>query len=145
MSNYSKNLAGLNQKVFVSPAIEYTDDTTYTAFISNAVEGEIGVFLDTGAVRTTLLTSGLKFFIAQKRDGNVNKTPLITFGTDHLNAARRTAYDAPVKKVVSFDRRNYHSIITHQSGRRCCSEEFGTDLMKKMNANKTNNASKITA
>lgn len=102
MSNYSKNLAGLNQKVFVSPAIEYTDDTTYTAFITNAVEGEIGVFLDTGAVRTTALTSGLKFFIAQKRDGNVNKTPLITFGTDQLNAARRTAYDAPVKKVVSI-------------------------------------------
>jgi hypothetical protein len=100
MSNYSKNLAGVNQKVFVSPAIEYTDDTTYTAFITNSVEGEIGVFLDTGAVRTTLLTSGLKFFIAQKKDGSVEKTPLITFGTDTLSL-RRTAYDAPVKKVVS--------------------------------------------
>lgn len=99
MSKYSKNLSGVNQKVFVSPAIEYTDDATYTAFIANAVEGELGVFLDTGAVRTTALAAGLKFFIAQKRDGLINKTPIISW--DDLKRKLRTAYDAPVKKVVT--------------------------------------------
>ncbi len=100
MSIYSKNLSGLNQKVFVSPVIEYTDDTTYSAFIANAVEGEIGVFLDTGAVRTTALTAGLNFFVAQKRDGFVNKTPIINW--DNLFRKLRTAYDAPVKQVTSI-------------------------------------------
>lgn len=99
MSKYSKNLSGLNQKVFVSPAIEYTDDTTFTAFVNNSPEGEIGVFLDTGAVRTTALTAGLNFFIAQKRDGLINRTPIINW--DWLKRKLRTAYDAPVKKVVT--------------------------------------------
>lgn len=99
MSKYSKNLSGVNQKVFVSPAIEYTDDTTYAAFLANSPEGEIGVFLDTGAVRTTALTAGLNFFIAQKRDGFINKTPVINW--DFLKRKLRTAYDAPVKKVVT--------------------------------------------
>lgn len=99
MSNYSKNLSGLNQKVVVSPQIEYTDDTTYAGFIANAPEGEIGVFLDDGAVRTTALTTGLKFFVAQKRDGNVNKSPVIEW--DQLFRKKYTAYDAPVKKVVT--------------------------------------------
>ncbi len=100
MSKYSKNLSGVNQKVFVSPAIEYTDDTTYTAFVNNSPEGELGVFLDTGAVRTTALTAGLNFFIAQKRDGLINKTPLINW--DWLKRKLRTAYDAPAKKVVTI-------------------------------------------
>lgn len=102
MSVYSKNLSGLNQRVFVGPAnVEYSAAATLTAFIDSAVEGEIGVFLDTGALRTTLLTTGLKFQIAQKRDGFVTKTPLITFGTDNLNL-RRVAYAAPVRQVTSI-------------------------------------------
>jgi hypothetical protein len=44
-------------------------------------------------------------------------------------------YLANIKKVVSFDRRNYHSIITHQGGRKCCSDEFAQDLASKLNAN----------
>lgn len=101
MSRYSKNLSGVNQKVFVTPAnVDYTTSTTYSAFIDAAAEGELGVFLDTGAVRTTALAAGLKFFVAQKRDGAINKTPIISW--DDLFAKRRTAYVAPVRKVVSL-------------------------------------------
>jgi hypothetical protein len=38
-----------------------------------------------------------------------------------------------IKRCVSFDRRNYHSIITHQLGRQCCSEQFATALAKELN------------
>lgn len=100
MSIYSKTLSGQNSKLFVSPVIEYTDDTTYGAFVANAVDGEIGVFLDTLAVRTTALTAGLKFFVAQKRGGNINKTPMIEW--DRLRSKLRTAYTAPVNQVTTI-------------------------------------------
>ncbi len=97
MSQYSKNLMGLNASVFVSPAIEYTDDTTYGTFVANAVEGEVGVFLADLTRKTTALTAGQQFFIAQKRDGRVRKTPLLNF--NDITSKRRTAYDAPVKQI----------------------------------------------
>ena len=37
------------------------------------------------------------------------------------------------KKVISFDRRNYFSIITHQMSVQCCSNEFGESLCKELN------------
>ncbi len=100
MSRYSKNLAGVNQKFFVGTAT-YTDDTTFAAFVANAPDGEIGVFLDSGAVRTTALTSSVnKFFIAQKRDGLVNKTPILDF--NDIFRKVQTDYDAPVKQVSTI-------------------------------------------
>ena len=38
-----------------------------------------------------------------------------------------------IKKVISFDRRNYFSVITEQMGMRCCSNEFGESLCKELN------------
>jgi hypothetical protein len=38
-----------------------------------------------------------------------------------------------INKVISFDRRSTSSIITHQTSRRCCSEEFGEALSKALN------------
>ena len=38
-----------------------------------------------------------------------------------------------IKKVVSFDRRNYYSVITEQAGSECCSDEFGESLCKELN------------
>lgn len=99
MSKYSKNLSGQKLKVFVSNPIEYTDDTTFIAFVANAPEGEIGVFNAAGTVRTTLLTATDEFFIAQKRDGFVNKTPNILFGD--LFRKKYSAYDAPVKQIAT--------------------------------------------
>lgn len=99
MSQYSKNLAGVGEKVIVGTAT-YTAQTTYNAFLTSAAEGEVGVFLDSGAVRTTALTAGLKFFIAQKRDGNTNKTPIL--GYDDIYRKLRTAYAAPVKQIQAI-------------------------------------------
>jgi len=102
MSIYSKNLSGVSQKVIVGTAT-YTAQTTFNAFIASAADGEVGVFLDSGAVRTTALTAGLKFFVAQKRDGQVNKTPILAF--DDILRKVRTAYAAPVTKVIAL---GYH-------------------------------------
>lgn len=97
MSRYSKNLSGVSTKVLVGTAT-YTDDTTFAAFVANAPDGEIGVFLDTGAVRSTALTSTVnKFFIAQKRDGFVNKTPILDF--NDIVRKVQVDYVAPVKQV----------------------------------------------
>ena len=38
-------------------------------------------------------------------------------------------------KVISFDRRNYHSVITEQMGTKCCSDEFAQSLCNALNAN----------
>ena len=38
-----------------------------------------------------------------------------------------------INKVISFDRRGKSSIITFQSGSRCCSEKFGEELSKQLN------------
>jgi hypothetical protein len=38
-----------------------------------------------------------------------------------------------VKKVVSFDRRNYYSVITSQMGVSCCSNEFAQSLCGELN------------
>lgn len=38
-----------------------------------------------------------------------------------------------VKKCVSFDRRNYYSIITEQMSTECCSSEFAQSLCKELN------------
>jgi hypothetical protein len=36
-------------------------------------------------------------------------------------------------KVVSFDRRNYNSVITQQMGTKCCSDEFAQSLCSELN------------
>lgn len=38
-----------------------------------------------------------------------------------------------IKKVISFDRRGTTSIITYQSGSRCCSDKFGQALSDELN------------
>lgn len=44
-----------------------------------------------------------------------------------------------INKVVSFDRRGYDSVITHQMSGRCCSQEFARDLSSKLNQELTFN------
>jgi len=38
-----------------------------------------------------------------------------------------------IKRCVSFDRRNYYSVITNQMGRQCCSDQFATALAQELN------------
>ena len=62
------------------------------------------------------------FFIGEERGGiGSNKLSYVYDDVDYLKN---------IKRCVSFDRRNYHSVITQQLGRKCCSNEFGTALCK---------------
>jgi hypothetical protein len=40
---------------------------------------------------------------------------------------------ANYKRMISFDRRGTTSVITHQSGRRCCSDKFADSLKNELN------------
>lgn len=90
----SRKTQGLAQVGFVGKNIAETDDATYALFLANAPVGEIGVFEESGAKHTNLITATEKFFIAQKMTGGTKKTPLIAFNEI---TPRKTAYTAPVK------------------------------------------------
>ncbi len=67
------------------------------------------------------------FFIGEERGGIGSGKVANNFEeTKHLHL---------IKKCVSFDRRNYHSIITSQLGKQCCSDEFATALSNELNSN----------
>jgi hypothetical protein len=101
MGRYSKSLIGVKTAVFVTAlGVDYTDDTTFAAFIANAVEGEIGVFNGDGTVRTTALTAGTTFFVAQKKDGEVSKTPVLNFNDIYRKV--RATYVAPTRQITAI-------------------------------------------
>lgn len=65
------------------------------------------------------------FFIGEERGGiGSGKLSRVFDATENLKN---------IKRCVSFDRRSYHSVITEQLGRKCCSTEFGTALCKEYN------------
>lgn len=100
MTVYSKNLAGQRGHLFVANSAVYTTDATFAEFITNSPEGEIGVYLASGALQTTALSQGDQFFIAQKRDGFIHKTPILNW--NDVFSARLQAYVAPVAQVYEL-------------------------------------------
>jgi hypothetical protein len=65
------------------------------------------------------------FFLGEERGGiGSNKVASVFESIEHLKG---------VKRCISFDRRNYYSVITQQLGRECCSDEFATELAKELN------------
>ena len=44
-------------------------------------------------------------------------------------------YLKKIKRCISFDRKNYHSVITKQLGEECCSDDFGLALCSEFNKN----------
>ncbi len=65
------------------------------------------------------------FFIDEERGGIGSHQVAGVYDTvEHLKG---------MKRCVSFDRRNYYSIITHQLGRQCCSEQFAQSLAGELN------------
>jgi len=67
------------------------------------------------------------FFIGEERGGiGSGKVSSVFESTLHLKG---------VKRCVSFDRRNYFSIITEQMCMECCSEEFAQALASQYNSN----------
>lgn len=99
MGRYAKNLAGQRGATFVSPATAYSAVAALTSFVDSAAEGEIGIFLAAGTLKTTALAAGDQFIIAQKRDGAIHKTPLLNF--NDITSKRKTLYTAPIRKVMT--------------------------------------------
>jgi len=65
------------------------------------------------------------FFIGEERGG---------IGSNQLSAGfDRQEHVKNIKRCVSFDRRKTISVITHQLGRQCCSNEFATALCQEYN------------
>ena len=66
------------------------------------------------------------FFIGEERGGiGSGKVSSIFEKVEHLKG---------IKRCVSFDRRNYYSVITEQLGMECCSDEFGQALADQYNS-----------
>ncbi len=67
------------------------------------------------------------FFIGEERGGIGSSQVAMEYESfDHLKG---------MKRCISFDRRNYHSIITSQMGRDCCSDNFANALCSELNRN----------
>jgi len=65
------------------------------------------------------------FFIGEERGGIGSSQLASIYETvEHLKG---------VKRCVSFDRRNYYSVITNQLGRQCCSDKFASALAGELN------------
>jgi hypothetical protein len=65
------------------------------------------------------------FFIGEERGAIGSSKVADNFDTiEHLRG---------VKKCISFDRRNYFSVITSQLGQTCCSNEFAQSLANELN------------
>lgn len=96
---YWKSLLGVAAEAFVAGSVAYTTDATYADFVANAVEGEIAlVNASTLAVYDGLaaIPAGVTAFIAQKRDGLVERSTNFVMGTSVL---RRAAYAVGVAQV----------------------------------------------
>ena len=65
------------------------------------------------------------FFIGEERGGIGSR--------DVAKDLNSYSFMKDVKKVVSFDRRNYYSVITSQMGVACCSNEFAQSLCDELN------------
>jgi len=72
---------------------------------------------------------GLYYFFMGEESGCVGSSNL-----SRVYSAKATSGVLPqVNKCVSFDRRGYDSVITHQMGGTCCSDEFANELAEKLN------------
>jgi hypothetical protein len=56
----------------------------------------------------------------------------------HAIIAKNKKFFADYDRMISFDRRAYHSVITHQIGKRGCSQEFALKLADELNKHEFN-------
>lgn len=68
--------------------------------------------------------SGLYYFFLGEERGCIGSSKV---------AEKHKKNPLEIDKVISFDRRGTNSIITHQSGLRCCSENFANSLASELN------------
>jgi len=69
---------------------------------------------------------GLYYFFIGEERGGIGSYALADIYSD-------VSYLKDINKCISFDRRNYYSVITQQMGEQCCSDEFGNALCDELN------------
>ena len=143
--NYYKIIAGDDTTMFTSHLDTADRKQVPTNLYSREEDGDEIIFTDGTTILGADDKSGVAimlymmahnipglyyFFIGEERGG---------IGS-HLLAGEYDKFDylKNITKCISFDRRRTISVITHQMGRQCCSNEFGTALCNAYNANGLN-------
>ena len=141
--NYYKIIGSLEPQTMFTSHLDTADrQQKVTKLFSLVEDGEEYIYTDENTILGADDKSGVAvmlymmsynipglyyFFIGEERGG---------IGSNALDAVfDQIDYLKNVKRCVSFDRRNYHSVITSQLGRVCCSNEFAQALCNQYNSN----------
>lgn len=73
---------------------------------------------------------GLYYFFLSEERGCVGSRAV----SSYIEKNKTDSLYKNITKVISFDRKDDFSIITHQLGERCCSEEFSKELASRLNS-----------
>lgn len=140
VGNYYKIIGGKPQTMFTSHLDTADRSQKVTKLYSSEEKGEEYIITDGNsilgaddkagvAVMLYMIANnvpGLYYFFIGEERGGIGSGALSSVYSD-------VEYLKDIKRCVSFDRRNYHSVITSQLGRVCCSNDFGTALCKEYN------------
>jgi hypothetical protein len=141
VGNYYKIIGGGNPQTMFTSHLDTADRSQkVTKLYSSIEEGEEYIITDGNSILGADDKSGVAvmlymmahdipglyyFFIGEERGG---------IGSGMLSSVYDDVdYLKDIKRCISFDRRNYHSVITSQLGKVCCSNDFGTALCKEYN------------
>lgn len=116
-NRYSRSTTGLNAIGFFAPALAYYAGANYSAFVTASAtaanNGQMGIFnFPALTTRSTALGAGDRFFIAQIVDGDVKKSPVMSYDSTALSftnpapnanvQVRKTVYSAPVLQSIAL-------------------------------------------
>ncbi len=140
VGNYYKIIPGDDSTMFTSH-LDTADRTQVpTSLLSKVDDGDEYIYTDGTSILGADDKSGVTvmlymmehnvpglyyFFIGEERGGIGSHALAAVF--DDID------YLKNIKRCISFDRRKNCSVITHQMGRQCCSNEFATALCRSYN------------
>ena len=143
VGNYYFMIGGDKPETMFTSHLDTADRNQMVTSLFSAKEGEDEIIVTDGqtvlgaddksgvTVMLYMMAHGVPglyyFFIGEER-GGIGSHALADVFED-------VDYLQNLKRCVSFDRRNYHSIITSQMGGECCSDEFANALCAAYNAN----------
>jgi hypothetical protein len=142
VGNYYTIIGGHTETMFTCH-LDTADRTQMTTNLFSIKEGEDEIIVTDGnsvlgaddkSGTTVMLymmehnVPGLYYFFIGEERGGIGSHAL-------ADVYESVDYLKDVKRCVSFDRRNYHSIITSQMNTDCCSPEFADALCAAYNAN----------
>jgi hypothetical protein len=145
VGNYYKIISGDDSTMFTSHLDTADRVQVPTNLFSKTEEGDEYIYTDGSSILgaddksgvTVMLymmahnIPGLYYFFIGEERGGIGSHALAGIFDD-------VDYLKNIKRCVSFDRRKNCSVITHQMGRQCCSNEFATALCRDYNKNGLN-------